>query len=72
MSTKNRDFTKKKKVIHKGEYDMLRDIMTDDAFFATFTVCDKLVTQLLAEAAVTYVAFTDISPVYTAHNAKLN
>jgi hypothetical protein len=69
---KKRDFNKKKMVVSRGEYDMLRDMMTDKAFFATFTVCDKLVTMMLAEAAMAHVAFTDISPVYNNNTAKLN
>jgi hypothetical protein len=73
---KKRDFNKKKIVVNRGEYDMLRGMMTDDAFFDTFKVCDKLVTTMLAEDAMTYVAFTDVSPVYPTQtgrrSAKLN
>ena len=68
---KKRNFSIKKKIINKGEYDMLRGMMTDEAFFDTFIVCDKLVTRMLAAEAVTYVAFTDVSPVYN-DTAKLN
>ena len=68
---KNRNFNKKKMVVSRGEFDMLRDMMTDDAFFATFTVCDKLVTTMLAETAMAHVAFTDISPVNN-NTIKLN
>ncbi len=66
---KKRNFNKKKMVVSRGEHDMLRDIMTDAAFFDTFTVCDKLVTTMLAEAAMVHVAFTDILQV---NAAKLN
>ena len=73
---KKRDFNKKKMVVNRGEYDMLRGMMTDEAFFNAFTVCCKLVTTMLAEDAMTYVAFTDVSPVYPTQagrrSAKLN
>ncbi|HIP31404.1 MAG TPA: hypothetical protein EYG86_01440 [Crocinitomicaceae bacterium] len=67
---KKRDFNKKKMVVSRGEYDMLRDMMTDEAFFCTFTVCNKLVTTMLAEEAMAHVAFTDILPVN--NKTKLN
>lgn len=69
---KKRDFSKKKKVIYKGDYDMLRGIMTEKAFFDTFIVCEKLVTRMLAEQAVAYVAFTDVSVKYINEQNKLN
>ena len=57
---RTKDFNTKMKVLTKGEFDMLMDIMTPEAFFKKFTVCDKLVTRMLADDAVTHVAFTDV------------
>lgn len=64
---------KKKEILTRGEFKMLKGMMTIQALFDNFYVSNKLVTRMLAEDAMVYVAFTDVSPKYiTEQKAKLN
>ena len=73
MKTKKYTTGGKMIIDNKSDLDVMKAMMTKEAFNKKCVLSMKLTAELLAADAVTYVAFTDVSSVYLAQEkAKLN
>lgn len=61
---KKKNINGKMIITDKEELELVKSMVTPEAFEEKFVLSISLTTRLLAEAAMTYVSFTDVSPVY--------
>jgi hypothetical protein len=71
ITVMNKKNTNGKMVIKTiSEFDLMKSMMTKEAFYKKFTLSNDLVTKIAARDAMANVAFTDVSPVYLSQEGR--